>query len=120
MLAVDVSFLAVPSVQVQPAAILVAYLSTFCAMGSLVVSLVLAGQVNDTRRGNAKDVVSIISLSVAYYLSPPGLIHVRNVAVYARPREPRPHAQSTICSSDMGVCSMLNNEAVAQFLFPSL
>ncbi|KAJ8584358.1 hypothetical protein M405DRAFT_468041 [Rhizopogon salebrosus TDB-379] len=56
MLAVDISFLAVPSVQGQTAAILVAYLSTLCAMGSLVVSLVLAGQVNDTRRNNAEGV----------------------------------------------------------------
>ncbi|OJA08211.1 hypothetical protein AZE42_06851 [Rhizopogon vesiculosus] len=56
MLAVDISFLAVPSVQGQTAANLVAYLSTLCAMGSLVVSLVLAGQVNDTRRNNAKGV----------------------------------------------------------------
>ncbi|OAX36834.1 hypothetical protein K503DRAFT_743659 [Rhizopogon vinicolor AM-OR11-026] len=56
MLAVDISFLAVPSVEGQTAAILVAYLSTLCAMGSLVVSLVLAGQVNDTRRDNAEGV----------------------------------------------------------------
>jgi hypothetical protein len=54
-------------------------------MGSLVVSLVLAGQVNDTRRDNAREVVSIISLSVAYSLRPPGLVHDANVAVYARP-----------------------------------
>ncbi|OAX31110.1 hypothetical protein K503DRAFT_870764, partial [Rhizopogon vinicolor AM-OR11-026] len=40
VLAVDISFLAVPSVQGQTAANLVAYLSTLCAMGSLVVSLV--------------------------------------------------------------------------------
>ncbi|OJA21324.1 hypothetical protein AZE42_03881 [Rhizopogon vesiculosus] len=60
MLAVDISFLAVPIVQYQTAATLVAYLSTLCAMGSLVVSLVLAGQVNDTRRNKAADVASFM------------------------------------------------------------
>jgi uncharacterized membrane protein len=58
MLAVDISFLAVPSVQTQTAAILVSYMSALCTMGSLVVSLVLAGQVNDSRRDSAKSVVS--------------------------------------------------------------
>ncbi|KAG2048579.1 hypothetical protein BDR06DRAFT_757383 [Suillus hirtellus] len=67
MLAVDISFLAVPSVGTQKAAILVSYMSTLCAMGSLVVSLVLAGQVNDSRRDSAKSVASFmegISVSV--------------------------------------------------------
>lgn len=67
MLAVDISFLAVPSVGTQKAAILVSYMSTLCAMGSLVVSLVLAGQVNDSRRDSAKSVASFmegISISV--------------------------------------------------------
>jgi hypothetical protein len=58
MLAVDISFLAVQTVQTQTAAILVSYMSALCAMGSLVVSLVLAGQVNDSRRDSAKSVVS--------------------------------------------------------------
>jgi hypothetical protein len=57
MLAVDISFLAVPPVQNQTPAILVLYMSTLCALGSLVVSLVLAGQVNDSRRDSAKGVV---------------------------------------------------------------
>ncbi|KAG2034190.1 hypothetical protein BDR03DRAFT_965695 [Suillus americanus] len=60
MLAVDISFLAVPSVQTQNAAILVSFMSTLCAMGSLVVSLVLAGQVNDSRRDSAKSVASFM------------------------------------------------------------
>ncbi|KAG2131682.1 hypothetical protein DEU56DRAFT_454610 [Suillus clintonianus] len=60
MLAVDISFLAVPSVQTQTAAILVSYMSALCAMGSLVVSLVLAGQVNDSRRDSAKSVASFM------------------------------------------------------------
>jgi hypothetical protein len=50
MLAVDVSFLAVPgidsnSVQSQSASQIIAYLSTLCAMGSLVVSLILGSQI---------------------------------------------------------------------------
>ncbi|KAG1740186.1 uncharacterized protein EDB91DRAFT_1133546 [Suillus paluster] len=61
MLAVDISFLAVPSVQNQTPAILVSYLSAFCAMGSLVVSLVLAAHVNDSRRDSAKSVASFMS-----------------------------------------------------------
>ncbi|KAG2344560.1 hypothetical protein BDR05DRAFT_947258 [Suillus weaverae] len=60
MLAVDISFLAVPSVQSQTAAILVSYMSALCTMGSLVVSLVLAGQVNDSRRDSAKSVASFM------------------------------------------------------------
>jgi hypothetical protein len=60
MLAVDISFLAVPPVQNQAPAILVLYMSTLCALGSLVVSLVLAGQVNDSRRDSAKGVASFM------------------------------------------------------------
>ncbi|KAG2129446.1 hypothetical protein DEU56DRAFT_982320 [Suillus clintonianus] len=60
MLAVDISFLAVPSVQTQTSAILLAYLSTLCAMGSLLVSLILAGQVNDSRRSSAEAVASFM------------------------------------------------------------
>ncbi|KAG1876682.1 hypothetical protein DFJ58DRAFT_183950 [Suillus subalutaceus] len=47
MLAVNISFLAVPFVQAQTSAILVSYL---CATGSLVVTLVFARQVNDNQR----------------------------------------------------------------------
>ncbi|KAG2363555.1 hypothetical protein BDR07DRAFT_1403907 [Suillus spraguei] len=60
MLAVDISFLTVSDVQTQKAAILVSYMSTLCAMGSLVVSLVLAGQVNDSRRDSAKSVATFM------------------------------------------------------------
>ncbi|KAG1751122.1 hypothetical protein EDB19DRAFT_1903981 [Suillus lakei] len=60
MLAVDISFLAVPSVQTQTSATLLAYMSTLCAMGSLLVSLILAGQVNDSRRGSAEAVASFM------------------------------------------------------------
>ncbi|KAG2338460.1 hypothetical protein BDR05DRAFT_969157 [Suillus weaverae] len=60
MLAVDISFLAVPSVQTQTPAIILAYLSTLCAMGSLLVSLIMAGQVNDSRRGSAEAVASFM------------------------------------------------------------
>ncbi|KAG2139270.1 hypothetical protein DEU56DRAFT_912107 [Suillus clintonianus] len=60
MLAVDISFLAVPAVANQTPAIVLAYLSSLCAMGSLVVSLILAGQVNDSRRGSAADVASFM------------------------------------------------------------
>ncbi|KAG1816368.1 uncharacterized protein BJ212DRAFT_1354502 [Suillus subaureus] len=60
MLAVDISFMAVPSVQNQAPVIIVLYMSTLCALGSLVVSLVLAGQVNDSRRDSAKGVASFM------------------------------------------------------------
>ncbi|KAG1822485.1 uncharacterized protein BJ212DRAFT_1296539 [Suillus subaureus] len=60
MLAVDISFLAVQSVQTQMSATLLAYLSTLCILGLLVVSLVLAGQVNDSRQCSAKDVASFM------------------------------------------------------------
>ncbi|KAG1815232.1 uncharacterized protein BJ212DRAFT_1481755 [Suillus subaureus] len=65
MLAVDVSFLAVPGVdnpttQSKPAATIVIYLSTLCAMGSLVISLVLAGQFSDSRRSSAGSVANFM------------------------------------------------------------
>ncbi|KAG1720878.1 hypothetical protein EDB19DRAFT_1859964 [Suillus lakei] len=60
MLAVDISFLAVPAVATQTPAVVLAYLSSLCAMGSLVVSLILAGQVNDSRRGSAAAVASFM------------------------------------------------------------
>jgi uncharacterized membrane protein YraQ (UPF0718 family) len=47
MIAVDVSFLAVPSVNIQNAgsvAVISTYISLFCIVGSLVVSLFLARQ----------------------------------------------------------------------------
>ncbi|KAG1894917.1 uncharacterized protein F5891DRAFT_1060440 [Suillus fuscotomentosus] len=56
MLTVDISFLLVPPVQNQVSAIIVLYMSTLCALGSLVVSLVLAGQVNDSHRDSAESV----------------------------------------------------------------
>ncbi|KAG1850188.1 hypothetical protein F4604DRAFT_1809444 [Suillus subluteus] len=66
MLAVDVSFLAVPGVdnpstQSKPAVTIVVYLSTLCAMGSLVISLVLAGQVSDSRRSSAGSVANFMT-----------------------------------------------------------
>lgn len=66
MLAVDVSFLAVPgvddpSIQSKPATAIVIYLSTLCAMGSLVISLVLAGQVTDSRRSSAGSVAKFMT-----------------------------------------------------------
>ncbi|KAG0708036.1 hypothetical protein DFH29DRAFT_994663 [Suillus ampliporus] len=66
MLAVDVSFLAVPgvddpSIQSKSATTIAIYLSTLCAMGSLVISLVLAGQVNDSRRSSAGSVASFMT-----------------------------------------------------------
>ncbi|KAG2151270.1 uncharacterized protein EDB93DRAFT_1249467 [Suillus bovinus] len=66
MLAVDVSFLAVPgvdnsSIQSKPAVTIVVYLSTLCAMGSLVISLILAGQISDNRRNSAGSVAEFIS-----------------------------------------------------------
>ncbi|KAG2338035.1 hypothetical protein BDR05DRAFT_969624 [Suillus weaverae] len=60
MLAVDISFLAVPAVATQTPSIILAYLSSLCALGSLVVSLILAGQVNDSRRGSAAAVASFM------------------------------------------------------------
>ncbi|KAG2151268.1 uncharacterized protein EDB93DRAFT_1249465 [Suillus bovinus] len=60
MLAVDVSFLAVPSVQTQTPVILLSYISTLCAMGSLVVTLLLVGQVNKSLRGPNTDAASFL------------------------------------------------------------
>ncbi|KAF9225083.1 hypothetical protein BS17DRAFT_879243 [Gyrodon lividus] len=65
ILAVDVSFLAVPGVintassSPSPATIAV-YLSTLCAVGSLLVSVTLAGQINDQGRDSAEGVVKFM------------------------------------------------------------
>lgn len=60
MLAVDISFLVVPSVQAQTPAILLSYMSTLCAMGSLVVTLLLVGQVNKSLRGSSAATASFL------------------------------------------------------------
>ncbi|KAG1743341.1 uncharacterized protein EDB91DRAFT_242914 [Suillus paluster] len=87
MLAVDISFLAVSSVQAQTPAILLAYLSTLSALGSLVVSLILAGQVNDNRRGCAEDAASfMVKISRS-------MLGLESLAL---------SAQSAICTSDLG------------------
>lgn len=71
MLAVDVSFLAVPSVQAQTPAILLSYMSTLCAMGSLVVTLLLIGQVNKSLRGSSAATVCPLSIvPIVSYLRP--------------------------------------------------
>jgi len=63
MLAVDVSFLAVPGVnpnlvQSQPASQIITYLSTLCAMGSLIASLILANQIQVLHGENVDGAVS--------------------------------------------------------------
>ncbi|KAG1850189.1 hypothetical protein F4604DRAFT_1970718 [Suillus subluteus] len=92
MLAVDISFLAVPAVATQTPAIVLAYLSSLCALGSLMVSLILAGQVNDSRRGSAADVASfmvgmsesILGLeSLALMLSLPFALLIWGMAFFA-------------------------------------
>ncbi|KAG1737411.1 hypothetical protein EDB19DRAFT_1637011 [Suillus lakei] len=60
MLAVDISFLAVQSVQAQTPVILLSYMSTLCAMGSLVVTLLLVGQANKNLRGSRAALVSFL------------------------------------------------------------
>lgn len=60
MLAVDISFLSVPSVQTQSPAILLSYMSTLCALGSLIATLLLVGQVNKSLRGSPKAIVSFL------------------------------------------------------------
>ncbi|KAG2368658.1 hypothetical protein BDR07DRAFT_1457187 [Suillus spraguei] len=60
MLAVDISFLSVSSVQTQKPAILLCYISTLCAMGSLVVTLLFVGQVSKSLRGSGEAMVSLL------------------------------------------------------------
>ncbi|KAG1838047.1 hypothetical protein C8R48DRAFT_791482, partial [Suillus tomentosus] len=60
MLAVDISFLAVPSIETQTPATLLSYMSTLCVMGSLIVTLLLVGHVNKSLRGSLTDVVSFL------------------------------------------------------------
>lgn len=102
MLAVDISFLTIQPVQTQMAATLLTYLSTLCVMGSLVVSLVLAGQVNENRRRSAEEAVRFLSIVLLVLSMSTGLLHGRDVAFYVWPREPYPHAESAVCTSDLG------------------
>jgi hypothetical protein len=68
-----------------------------------VVSLILAGQVNDSRRRSAEDVVRFLSILWLVFSMSTGLFHVRDVAFYAWPWEPCSHAESTVWASDLGV-----------------
>ncbi|KAG2091844.1 uncharacterized protein F5147DRAFT_619830 [Suillus discolor] len=61
MLAVDISFLAVPSIETQTPATLLSYMSTLCVMGSLIVTLLLVGHVNKSLRGSITDGVSFLT-----------------------------------------------------------
>ncbi|OAX30976.1 hypothetical protein K503DRAFT_870812 [Rhizopogon vinicolor AM-OR11-026] len=66
MLAADVSFLAVPGVDdpstpIKSPATIVIYMSTLCALGSLVISLVLAGQMNNNRRSSPGKVAKFMA-----------------------------------------------------------
>ncbi|KAG1878623.1 hypothetical protein C8R48DRAFT_687549 [Suillus tomentosus] len=65
MVAVDVSFLAVPSVQTQDEVIILLYTSTFSAMCSLLITLSLVTQVNEQLRGSNTAVVSYLSRMAA-------------------------------------------------------
>jgi len=67
MLAADVSFLAVPGIDdattpVKSATTIVIYMSTLCALGSLVISLILAGQVNNNRRSSPGKVAKFMTV----------------------------------------------------------
>jgi hypothetical protein len=48
----------------------VSYLSTLCAMGSFVVTLVFARQLNDGRRYPAERVVSLLPVAVLLLFTP--------------------------------------------------
>ncbi|KAG1894915.1 uncharacterized protein F5891DRAFT_699865 [Suillus fuscotomentosus] len=120
MLAVDISFLAVPPVQNQVPAILVLYMSTLCALGSLVISLVLAGQVNDSRRDSAESVASfmlemsqsVLGLeSLALMLSLPYALLIWGMAFFAA-------ALSTViyCTSDVVTISIVSPIWAAIFI----
>ncbi|KIJ11348.1 hypothetical protein PAXINDRAFT_118977 [Paxillus involutus ATCC 200175] len=63
ILAVDVSFLAVPGVlSASPSlATLAVYLSTLCAVGSLLVSVTLSGQINNQSRDSAEGVANLMT-----------------------------------------------------------
>ncbi|KAF8838667.1 hypothetical protein BDN67DRAFT_1012924 [Paxillus ammoniavirescens] len=64
VLAVDVSFLAIPGVSPNaspsPATIAI-YLSTLCAVGSLLVSVTLSGQMNNQSRDSAEAVANLMT-----------------------------------------------------------
>ncbi|KAG1893726.1 uncharacterized protein F5891DRAFT_1065336 [Suillus fuscotomentosus] len=64
MLTVDLTFLAVPSVNAdesQSVTIIAAYLATFCVIGSLVVSILLAGQ--NRKYGNVSADTAVVFLT---------------------------------------------------------
>lgn len=74
-------------------------------MGSFVVTLVFARQLNDGRRYPAERVVSLPPVALLYCLHLPGSIHVWNEKFY---RATCPDAQSTVCILDLGVCCWSN------------
>ncbi|KAG2746468.1 hypothetical protein P692DRAFT_20807432 [Suillus brevipes Sb2] len=97
MLAVNISFLTVPgvddpSIQSKPAKTTIIYLSTLCAMGSLVISLVLSGRISDSKwspTGSAYKFMISMALSVfgfesfAFMLSLPFALLVWGMIFFA-------------------------------------
>ncbi|KIK94160.1 hypothetical protein PAXRUDRAFT_469427 [Paxillus rubicundulus Ve08.2h10] len=64
VLAVDVSFLAVPGVNPNTSpslATIAVYLSTICAVGSLLVSVILSGQMNNESHDSAEAVANLMT-----------------------------------------------------------
>lgn len=102
MLAVDISFLAVPSVETQTPATLLTYMSTLCVMGSLIITLLLVGHVNKSLRGSLTDGVCSSLLVDPIIFTPSGFFPDRNDGFCAWLGKLSLYAQSTVWPSDMG------------------
>jgi hypothetical protein len=111
MLAADVSFLAVPGVDdpttpTKSPTTIVIYMSTLCAMGSLMISLVLASQVNNNRRSSPRSMVRHYLKSDIVHLMANiniGQVHVFDACIASWCRERLPDAKPSICSPYVGV-----------------
>lgn len=107
MLAVDVSFLAVPGVnpnlvQSQPASQIITYLSTLCAMGSLIASLILANQIQVLHGENVDGAVSELwSIVIIWRVA--GNTLLEHVRVFAWVGWFGLDTRPTLCSPYLGV-----------------
>lgn len=113
MLAVDISFLAVPSIETQTPATLLSYMSTLCVMGSLIVTLLLVGHVNKSLRGSLTDGVCPSLLVDPIIFTPSGFFLNRNDGFFAWLGKLSLFAQSTVRPSDMGVGFLSHSTSAA-------
>lgn len=114
MLTVDVSFLLVPSSNVQTSytvTIIMAYLSTFCVVGSLVVSIILAGR--NRKYGSVSASSAVRDTPVMFHVEnnnySAGCISHQHDEVDVWWQSAGNYTQSSVCATYVGVSILQSN-----------